>query len=302
MATLIAVDGHSLNFGLQKVAQTRNGARRARFRVDHHRLAELLAQPDSVETVSLRFYTDDQKLESTTERPTGRVVKYFANKGYGFISGTDGHSYFFHHNEVVNKKALCGNREDRYPHPLSQDFRDRIIGKVVTFNPLPNEDGRFKADGVTVELSEKAVDRYYQLRRMPFLQMLEDNGYKLVRCRQSHYPGKSKSIDCRITLDALCELESGDRFVLLSDDPVFIDLAEKLLARGIKITIATFKVSRSNEISEAIAKLGGQLVFLDEHLEDIQLEYPEDEAGSEDTTDLDSDTGFSEHPVVCDGA
>jgi len=278
MATLIAVDGYSLNYGLQKVAQTmRSEERRPRFRIDHQRLAEVLAKPDTPNTVSLRFYTDDPIISDDKQRPMGKVVKYFGNKGYGFIVGVDGQSYFFHHNEITNKRNLCAGREDRYPHPLSQDFRERILNKIVSFNPLPNVDGRLKAEVVTVELSEKAIDKYYQLRRQPFLEMLEDSGYKLVRCRSPHYPGKSKSIDCRITLDAICEMEKGDRLVLVSDDPVFIEMAEKLLAKGISVTIVVFKVARSSEIIDVIQKLGGSLLFLDDYLSEIELQFDEDE-------------------------
>jgi len=276
MATLIAVDGNSLNYGLQKLAQSRaTNEQQTRFRVDHQRLADLLAQPTLVSKVSLRFYTDDQKIEDRN-RPMGRVSKYFPNKGYGFISGTDGRSYFFHHNELVNKKVLCDGNEDRYPHPASQEFKDRVCSRVVTFNAVAGEDNRFKAEEIRFELAGKALDRYYQLRREPFLQMLEESGYKIVRCRQSRHGSKSKNVDGKIILDALTELEAGDadHLVLLSDDPIYIDLIEKLLNRGVRVTVATFKVSRSEEIREAVSKKpGGNVLLLDDHLDDIQLEY-----------------------------
>jgi uncharacterized LabA/DUF88 family protein len=290
MATLIAVDGNSLNYGLQKLAQSRAAnEKQTRFRIDHQRLADLLAQPEPLSKVSLRFYTDDQKIEDNV-RPMGRIFKYFPNKGYGFISGTDGRSYFFHHNELVNKKALCDGNEDRYPHPASQEFKDRTSGRVVTFNAVVGEDNRFKAEEIRFELAGKALDRYYQLRREPFFQMLEESGYKLVRCRQSRHASKSKNVDGRIILDALVELEDGDHLVLLSDDPIYTDLIEKLLSRGVKVTVATFKVSRSEEIREAVTSLaknpGGNVLLLDDHLDDIQLEYEDfDEEDLDDSSE-----------------
>jgi len=293
MATLIAVDGHSLNYGLQKFAQSRSDERRNRFKIDHLRLAELLAHPETLDKVSLRFYTDDQKSDKDDGRPMGRINKFFSNKGFGFIIGTDSRSYFFHHNEIVNKKVLCEDNDNRYPHPSSNDFRDRIFNKIVTFNIVKNEDGRFKAEEVRLETNNKSLDRYYQLRREPFLRMLEESDYKLVRCRASKHGGKSKSIDCRIILDALSELEENDKFVLLSDDPIFIDLILKLKDKNIKVTVATFKISRSDEICDAVEKVGGQILFLDDHLDDIQLEYEDfendsNENSSEDDMQLDS--------------
>lgn len=272
MATLIAIDSHSLNFGLQKIARIQNNEKQGRVRIDYCSLAELLAESESLNKVSLRFYTDDSP-SNNEGRPMGKIFKFFPNKGYGFVMGTDGNSYFFHHNEIVNKRTLCNKGENRYPHPSSQEFKNYILNKVVTFNAVSMEDSKFRAEDVCLELSEKSLDRFYQLRREPFLQMLEESGYKLVRCRPSKSGGKSKSVDCRIILDALCELDEKDKFILLSDDPIFIDLIKVLTATGTKVVIATFKVSRSDEIREVVEKAGGEVVLLDDHLDSIKLEY-----------------------------
>lgn len=273
MATLIAVDAHSLNFGLQKLAQVRTGEKRNRIRIDYCQLAELLAKPESLSKVSLRFYTDDP-IMTAEGRPMGKIFKFFSNKGYGFINGTDGNSYFFHHNEIVNKRAVCERNENRYPHPSSLEFRNNLLNKIVSFNAVCTEDNKFRAEEVRLELTEKLLDRFYQLRREPFLQMLEESGYKLVRCRPSKNGGKSKSIDCKILLDALCELNENDKFILLSDDPIYIDLIKLLIETGTKVTLATFKVSRiADELREVVEKAGGEVLLLDEILDSIKLEY-----------------------------
>lgn len=36
----------------------------------------------------------------------GRVVKFFDNKGYGFITGEDGESYFFHISQLINSQSI----------------------------------------------------------------------------------------------------------------------------------------------------------------------------------------------------
>lgn len=288
MVRLVAIDGHSLNLGLQKTAQQSNICdRKKRFRIDHHQLAKFLIKNESNEDISLRYYTDEVQLDLNDFRAMGKITKYFANKGYGFITGTDGKSYFFHQNEIINKKVLSNNNDYsnahgvRYPHPSSLEFRDKLLNKIVSFAPVVNMDNhtnndeeRLKAEELRLELNGKALDKYYQLRREPFLQMLEESGYQIIRCRSFRHSGKSKSVDCRIYLDALCELESDeDSFTLLSDDPIFIDLVIRLLNDNIKVTVATFKISRSSEICQATLKAGGKVVFLDDQIQDMQLEF-----------------------------
>lgn len=261
MATLIAVDGLSLNFGLQKLAQSRGGER---LKVDHLRLAELLAQPEDLSKVSLRFYVDDHTLDENKHQSLGRITKYFSNKGYGFITGTDGNSHFFHHNQLLNKKSLYDYRQS------NSELGKILLDQIVTYSAI-SEDNRFRAENVRLHLSGKVVEHFYQLRREPFLKMLEETGYKLVRCRPSRY--SDKSVSCHIMLDAIYELDSGDHLILLSDDPIYSGLIEKLSGSGIKITVATFKISHSEEIQQSVQKIDGKILLLDEHIDEVQLSY-----------------------------
>lgn len=289
MATLIAVDGHSLNLGLQHIAQERNKNfnYHSRFRIDHGELAEFLVQLSSThleneEDLSINFYTDNEK-SNDGSKIMGKVVKYFSNKGYGFISATDGNSYFFHNNELVNKKILCEGKEDRYPHPTSQDFQKRILGKIVTFEPEVIEEDKTRAADVRIELGERSLDRFYRLRREPFLEMLSEYGYQIIRCRPSFHSGKAKSIDVKICLDASWDLESNDTLVLLSDDPVFEELAIRMLGAGINLVLVTFETNNSEKLRNTVLESGGKVVLLDHHLDDLELGFayddkPEDEA------------------------
>jgi len=284
MTTLIAVDGHSLNLGLQKVAQDRNkkhGQSRSRFRIDHGELADFLTRlsgpsAEGEDDYSLNFYIDSEKSGSNSQ-VMGRVAKYFSEKGYRFLAATDGNSYFFHHNEVVNKKLLCEGREDRYPHPTSYDFQKRIMGKVVTFNPATNEDGQTKAEEVRLEFGSRVLDQFYRLRREPFLEMLEDHGYDIIRCRPSHYSGKAKSIDVTICLDASWDLADDDTLVLLSDDPIYSDLTARLRDSDINVTLVTFDTPGSEELRNVVLKHGGKVVLLDDYLNGLELVFEDDE-------------------------
>ena len=38
----------------------------------------------------------------------GRVTKYFHNKGYGFIRGEDGNTYFIHHSNLNGEYLASG--------------------------------------------------------------------------------------------------------------------------------------------------------------------------------------------------
>ena len=283
MATLIAVDGHSLNTGLQRIAQDRNKDRNqphSRFRIDHGELAEFLTGLSTThlgneEDLSLNFYTDNEKTNNGS-KAMGKVVKFFSAKGYGFISATDGNSYFFHNNEVINKRALCEGREERYPHPTSQDFQKRIIGKVVTFNPTTSEDDRTRAEEVRIELGARSLDQFYRLRREPFLEMLADHGYQIVRCRPSYHSGKAKSIDVKICMDASWDLADEDTFILLSDDPIFSDLVTKLTDSDINVILVTFNTPGSEELRNVISEQGGRVVLLNDYLNDLELVFEDD--------------------------
>jgi uncharacterized LabA/DUF88 family protein len=263
MTVLIAVDGHSLNLGLQKVAQTRNKNSR------------------ESKNKSVRFYTDSAKVDEES-RLMGRVVKYFGPKGYGFISATDGNSYFFHNNEITNKHALCNANEDRYPHPTSREFQNRILKKVVTLDPAVNEDGRSKAEEVRLEFGAQSLDRFYRLRREPFLEMLADSGYEIVRCRPSYNTGKAKSIDCRIYLDALSELDEDDTLIILTDDPIFCDLVDKLRSFDVHVTVVTFDTPSSEELRNTTKNSGGQVLLLNDYLDDLELGYEDEDEDAEE--------------------
>lgn len=61
----------------------------------------------------------------------GKVVKYFEDKGFGFIGGEDNESYFFHVSELTDGPNIS-------------------IGDEVNFAPSENEKGK-NATQVTVQ-------------------------------------------------------------------------------------------------------------------------------------------------------
>lgn len=65
----------------------------------------------------------------------GRVVKFFDNKGYGFIIGEDGESYFFHISQLINSQSI-----------------DR--GDLVYFSPTTSNKGK-QARQVNVKETNK---------------------------------------------------------------------------------------------------------------------------------------------------
>lgn len=65
----------------------------------------------------------------------GRVVKFFDNKGYGFITGEDGESYFFHISQLINSQSI-----------------DR--GDLVYFSPTTSNKGK-QARQVNVKETNK---------------------------------------------------------------------------------------------------------------------------------------------------
>lgn len=275
MTSLIAIDGHSLNLGLQKIAKARKS--NDRFRIDYELLAHFLLESVTYPDATLNFYTDNQKLDNITpERSLGRITKYFSDKGYGFISTTDGGSYFFHNNDITNKRVLCNTDESRYPHPTSDEFRKRVLNKIVSYTPTLGEDGRTKAEDIKLEFSSKTIDRFYSLRREPFLEMLSESGFNVIRCRPSQVPGKSKGIDIKITIDAMAGLSNEDNLILLTDDPIYCDLIYALEDYDISTTLITFKTSRSQELIEAASK-SGMVLFLEDNLENLELQYEDED-------------------------
>ena len=202
--------------------------------------------------------------------------KYFAAKGYGFITTTDGESYFFHNNEVLNKKALCESRETRYPRPTSKEFGNRILNKIVSFEVV-EEEGKTRAEAVRLEFSKRVLDRYFALRRQPFLEMLQDNGYDVVDCRADD---SVSGVFSRICIDALCELEEGDSFILISESVIFVELLERLEDFGISTTLLTFKGNKSESLREELGDT--RVLFLDDFLDDLELCFEEEEELSQE--------------------
>ena len=158
------------------------------------------------------------------------------------------------------------------------------MGKVVTFNPTTNEDGRTKAEEVKLEFGARSLDQFYRLRREPFLEMLEDHGYHIVRCRPSGHSGKAKSVDVGICLDASWELADGDTLVLLSDDPIFSDLVIRLCETDIKVILTIFDTDSSDELREVVLGHGGKVVLLNDHLDDLELVFEDDYEDEDDAS------------------
>lgn len=291
--TLIAVDGDYLNRALRKKAQRlQNTGKelpencgRPRLRVDFAKLAKLLSETSTSSAsheILLNYYTDSLP-PNEADQSMGRVSQYWPNRGWGFIAAPDGKSYFFHNQDVVNKRDLRLSSEDRFPHPSHPEFAKRIRSQVVSFTPTDNE-GKLKAENVRLEQGA-AVDKYFRLRREPFLSMLGESGYNIVRCKPSQpiTKAKDKSVDCRIVLDAVRELQdSQDRFVLVSDDLVFTELLRSLHEDEIPITLVAFQSRAADELG----KLADRVVILDDRLDEIQLEY-EDQGETEDEQDPD---------------
>lgn len=262
--TLVAIDGHSLNFNLRKKAHTLQSKGkdlpenfgRPRLRLDYIKLAELLARDDP--DALINYYTD-QKEPSPTDLEMGKVVSFRPEDRRGFIAGAAGGHFEFSLNDVIMLKAR-GERQKLYKQIVSFEIDDLDENHAVNVKVV----------------SGNSIDRYYRLRREFYFAMLEDSGYRIARCRSSrnpHHKGKAKSVDCRIYYDAMDQLSSDeDRLVLLSDDPNFGFLINGLANYGISITLATFDTDASEELRKIVEAVGGDIILLDDHLLDIQLE------------------------------
>lgn len=283
MTTLIAIDGDYLNRTLHNKARhlDRKGQRlpknmgRPRLRIDFERLAILLAKPLDIddEGLLLNYYVNDL-IPAEAGRELGRVNKYWHDRGYGFIASPGGESYFFHHQDITNKGKLRDPQTKKSPSPQSQDFSSRLRGTIVSFHATENDDKQ-RAEDIRLEEGD-AVERYYQLRKEPFLAMLDESGYDLVRCpvTPNQGQGKAKSVDCMIYYDALRELQDEeDRLVLVSDDPVFETLLTGLEEDGVVATVAAFKGDKLETLAESAA----DILVLDSHLDEIQLTYNAEE-------------------------
>ncbi len=90
----------------------------------------------------------------------GRVTKYFTDRGYGFIRGTDNNSYFVH----------CSN--------LNNEYLNR--GYYVFFKPYQNDRSDYNAkDIIVIEATEccarKSRSRK-KLKRKTRFQYRQDSG------------------------------------------------------------------------------------------------------------------------------
>ena len=286
MTLLIAVEGDSLNSGLLRATKSRKREEKQRFRIDHDRLAEfltnevVLGDEENAQSLAtekfLRYYVDQASLKTDEpNRKLGKVNKYFAAKGYGFIVTTDGSSYFFHNNEILNKKALCEGRETRFPRPTSGEFGSRILNKIVSFEVV-EEDGKTRAEAIRLEFSKRVLDRYFALRRQPFLEMLQDNGYEVIKCLSGD---NDSGVFSRICIDALCELEEGDSFILISESVIFSELLYRLDDFGINTTLLTFRGSESEALRNELEDT--RVLFLDDFLDDLELCFDDEELSQE---------------------
>jgi|SRR5690554_2807157 len=82
----------------------------------------------------------------------GKVVSYLASKKYGFISGNDGESYFFHFSHLRNQL----------------DEKKLIKGVVVKFDPVPSPKG-LAAQSISVP------EVYFQTTPVNFLMSKHKN-------------------------------------------------------------------------------------------------------------------------------
>lgn len=270
-ACLVAIDGHSLNYNLRKKAynlQQRGSDLpenfgKPRLRLDYLKLAELLSDPFSPSEVTLRYYTD-QKSPALSDREMGKVVSYKPDEGVGYIAGARGGRYVFHISDVSGR------------------FSDKLYKQVVTFEVDDDDENRAVA---LAKVGTNQVDKYYRLRRESYFEMLDESGYEVIRCRPSRNPqhkGKAKSVDCRIYYDAMDFLsEEDDQLVLLSDDPNFGHLIEGLSGYGVKIVLVTFDTAASKELREITLATGGEVLLLDRHLDEVQLEPEAAHSGQE---------------------
>ena len=106
--------------------------------------------------------------------------------------------------------------------------------------------------------------------------MLATHGYNIVRCRPSHNSGKAKSIDVQIVLDASWEIADEDTFVLLSDDVIFAELIIRLRDADTNVVLVTFDSPSSQELRDITQAEGGQVVLLDDHLDELELVFNQD--------------------------
>ena len=76
----------------------------------------------------------------------GRVTRYFGEKGYGFIHGEDGNTYFIHHSKL-NGEHIEG-------------------GYYISFKPFQNDRSDYNARNITViEAPERRLRTHGNTRK-----------------------------------------------------------------------------------------------------------------------------------------
>ncbi len=75
----------------------------------------------------------------------GRVTRYFREKGYGFIHGEDGNTYFIHHSK------LNGEHIEK--------------GYYVSFKPFQNDRSDYNAKNVMVIEAPERKRKYGSIRK-----------------------------------------------------------------------------------------------------------------------------------------
>jgi len=292
--TLIAVDGHSFNGGLHKKAASLAAKgknlptfySKLRLRVDYKKLREVLGADDEKlngadSNLALVYYTGQP--EKKSDRMMGRVYKWMRSGGYGFIREINGGNYFVHARSVERD----GRNRDGYV--------TLEPGQIVSFDGRTDDDGREVASSVRVETSPGGRDAYFGMRQDSFLKMLEESGYEVVRCRSAKSGFKSKHVDVRVVRDAMGELtRDTDQLILVSDDPVYLDLIQTLKADGVRVTVVAF---RSNHAEELMREATDSIV-LDDILRDI-VYTPMDRTASDDDEEanLDDQEDFADEDL-----
>lgn len=75
----------------------------------------------------------------------GRVTRYFREKGYGFIHGEDGNTYFIHHSKL-NGEHIEG-------------------GYYISFKPFQNDRSDYNAKNVMVIEAPERKRKYGSIRK-----------------------------------------------------------------------------------------------------------------------------------------
>lgn len=271
MTTLIAIDGPSLNLALK-----RKTTGSERFRISYESLGQYLRDQVADHTV-LRYYTDQQG----TNRYIGTVLQF--KNGFGKIEGYKQdrdreRTFSLHHSNIMNKGFLT-KRGVEVPQGNTADFAHLVTNQVVSFDIEKTDEG-FKAINVLIEPNSSFRSR---IKSEKFLKMLEESGFEVIRNRISNNPkSKSKSLDMKVCIDSVRELDEEDTFLILTQDSEYITLLKDLTKHGVRIIIACFLTKATEEMR----KLSNSVINLDEIIENISLE------DSNSSTELQSESAF----------